>query len=93
MTEGDENVSDQKHINQEFLCAQNRCGDAPEIANAIGHDRLGHCIINALVWTGITTANDVRALDNRHLLGIRRIGRYAIARIRESFPWDETESQ
>jgi hypothetical protein len=73
---------------QERACAQNRCGEAPEVGDAVGHDRAGHYTINALADAGIITPDDVRRMSNAQLLDIRRIGVDSLARLRKAFPRD-----
>lgn len=67
------------------LCIRSECKKAPELAEAFGHDRVGHAVTNALVRENITTAAQLREMSDGQVSGIRRIGPLALRRIRTHF--------
>lgn len=76
-------TSNSVDINQLKLCWRNDCGKAREIADKIGHDRIGHHIVNRLVWARITTAEKLRSMTDEDLIKVSGIGANAVRRIRE----------
>jgi hypothetical protein len=77
----DEDVGLTDH--QRSLCLRNRCGEASELAELFGHDRIAHAMINALVREGgIRTVSRLRATSEVELSGIRGVGPHALATIR-----------
>lgn len=81
--------TEEQAYRQGRLCRANRCDEAPEVAKALGHDRLAHHVINRLVHAGVRTAAQLRALTDNELDRIRGIGAGAVARIRVNFPPDD----
>ena len=75
-----------ENIHQNRLCRTSRCGDAPELTEALGHSRIAHNIVNKLVQQGITQATDVYLMSDRDLLDIHGIGHLTIERLRAALP-------
>lgn len=59
---------------QRRLCTQNKCGNAPELANLFGHGRIAHTMTNSLVGAEITTVTQLRKMSDSNLSSIRGIG-------------------
>ncbi|MDP9870374.1 MULTISPECIES: hypothetical protein [Streptosporangium] len=55
---------------------------APELGEALGHDRLGHTILNKLVREKITTLQRLANLSNGELVDLKLFGPHNLARIR-----------
>lgn len=70
-------------------CLGTECHRAPELADALGHDRMGHRIVNALVRDEreIATLAELERVSDAELRDIRGIGVECVDRIRDLVPY------
>lgn len=65
---------------------EEKCDQAPELADFLGHDKTGHLIFNRMLEWGITTISQLREQSDRNIKDMDNLGLGALARIRELVP-------
>jgi diadenosine tetraphosphate (Ap4A) HIT family hydrolase len=73
-------------------CIQLGCGDMPELAALLPHDRLGHAALLMLRREGITSQAQLESLTDADLLDFRGVGPKIVRLIRSRVPYQPARS-